>query len=1092
MQDLSQRNFLKIIENSHLGITLIDSNFNLLYRSPSAERIIGLGKASTKGFNLLDYIDKQDITPVKALLERIVCNPDYEETTTVRWKHAEGQSVWLECTFTNSLFDPDIQCIVCNYIDVTARINAEKNLTETLVELSAYKYALDESAIVAVTDQRGLIRHVNDKFCQISGYSRDDLIGRDHQIINSGYHEKSFIKSLWQTIAQGKIWRGELRNKAKDGTFYWVDTSIVPFLDKNNKPYQYMAIRYDITERKSKELDLERSNKQIIELLETISDGFVRLDAQLQCTYANEQVARLLKKHVSDLIGKNIWQVLPKLIGSKTYQTIQYAHQAQEFASHEDYYAPLGLWYESRIYPSEGGLFIFIRDISSRKKEEHHLKLLESVITNTTDAVMITTAHSKDKPGVEILYVNTSFGKMTGYIPEEIIGRSPKFLQGEKTDPLEVDRLNKAMLAGESCECTLLNYKKNGVEFWNHLSVSPVIDAYGLVTHFIAIEHDVTHFKNEELQKNLLAEFSMSFASASHVKEGLTQTLEKLMTFGDFCMGEVWLVNGDNLKLDLVARHSTLLNADKFYEETNQLTSFIKGDGLPGHTWACSEILYWKDLQNEPLFLRANAAKKFGIKSAYGIPLIAGEEFIGALILGLTTNDGHKNVLVGFFEKYSKFLSLEIKRKQLEEELSHLFNYAPDVICIIGTDRQIKKVNVAMCNLLGYTHEELSGLSINDLIHPEDLNASKERMINFIQRDEATLYYENRYLTKSGQIKYLSWTAMKESSKNQLICVAKDVTEKKELERILDTAAHLAKIGGWQLDPNTKQVYWSPSTRRILEVGEEEAVDFEFGLKFYRNQDQVTIREKLNETIRTGESFDCEFEIETALGNLKWIRVIGNSEFLNGRCMRLYGSFQDIDDLKRAEIAAKESFLEKNTILESIGDAFFAIDRNWQVTYWNQKATQMLDRPKAKVIGKNLWDSFPEAINSVSYHKYHEAMDTGAIVHFEDYFETLKTWYGVNVYPSEKGLSVFFKDITERVKYIKQIEAHNEKLREISWMQSHVIRAPLSRIMGLAELMRNTDLAIEDRSTTIEYLLQSAYELDEVIKGITLKTTSFN
>ena len=122
----------------------------------------------------------------------------------------------------------------------------------------------------------------------------------------------------------------------------------------------------------------------------------------------------------------------------------------------------------------------------------------------------------------------------------------------------------------------------------------------------------------------------------------------------------------------------------------------------------------------------------------------------------------------------------------------------------------------------------------------------------------------------------------------------------------------------------------------------------------------------------------------------------------------------------------------------------------------------------------------------------HEAMDTGAIVHFEDYFETLKTWYGVNVYPSEKGLSVFFKDITERVKYIKQIEAHNEKLREISWMQSHVIRAPLSRIMGLTELMRNTDLTIEDRNTTIEYLLQSAHELDEVIKGITLKTTNLN
>ena len=195
--------------------------------------------------------------------------------------------------------------------DITKQKQAEQALQISLKETEDYKFAIDEATIVAITDQKGIIRYANDNFCGISKYSREELIGNDHRIINSGYHSKEFMHDMWTTIANGKIWKGELKNKAKDGAFYWVNTCIVPFLNKDGKPYQYLAIRADITEKKEAEEALLNSERNLHLILDLVPQSIFVKDYGGKFLFVNKSFSKLHGFDTDEMIGKPISETIP-------------------------------------------------------------------------------------------------------------------------------------------------------------------------------------------------------------------------------------------------------------------------------------------------------------------------------------------------------------------------------------------------------------------------------------------------------------------------------------------------------------------------------------------------------------------------------------------------------------------------------------------------------------------------------------------------------------------------------------------------------------------------------------------------------------
>lgn len=862
-----------------------------------------------------------------------------------------------------------------------------------------------------------------------------------------------------------------------------------------------------------------------------------------------------------------------------------------------------------------------MEDITHAKQEEQRLKLMDSVIANSAEAVLIAAKDPDSKKDLSIIYANNAFCRLSGYAFEEVRGKNPMLLAGTEPNQAVIQKVEKALLQNEPCEFESLLYKKNGVSFWANNQLRPVTNDQGMVTHWLSNTVDITAQKKEASENELFADLSRELNRPGNAEWRMQRLLKRLCDHAGFVAGEWWLTGRDKRHLNRMAEYSKENEAQSATPNNRPTKMVLIGEGLQGKAWKTKTITTWVKGDPEDTSINDTHSSENPFEYACAIPIIFNETVVG--VFRLLSDCAHNEHChdSNIFMNLSNRLSAEIQRLKLEEELNRFFQITPDLLSIAGMNGYFQKINPAFFDILGYSEEELLSTPYKQLIHPEDRDQLTQLAENFFS-ESTTVNLDNRFIAKDGTIKWIAWTLTSLPEERIFYAVAKEITEKKRSEEALakankhlKAAQGIAKIGYWSHDMANDISEWSEEVYKIWERDPQTfKPNFERLLETIHPADKPAFLRSAEEAFPNKKYYDNEHRILTPDGNIKWIRErITLLRDDNGNPYKLEGIAQDITEEKRLK-------KERGRVLDSITDGFLAVNDQWEVTYWNTAAELMLGNRREDILGKVLWDEYAGAVDTPLYHECMRAMTERKPGNGEGYLPALDKWMEISTYPADAGLTIylkdvtqsklqereisriksnrealinstddlvwsvdkegklvsanqpfkqtvaamfntevkegdplvlpvkveadkarwegyyskalagekftiteeanfagvtvyslisfnpifdeqgncngtacFSKDITEKMNHLHAIEEQNERLRNIAWTQSHVVRAPLARIMGLVDLLKvGNKFDTIDTEFTLANIMKSASELDQIVSAMVQEAENLN
>ena len=436
-----------------------------------------------------------------------------------------GREVWLNATY-NPIFDLDGKAVkVIQYAtDITDQISLQIDSINTKNELESRINAFNTAALMSETDLHGTITFVNDKFCEVSGFTKEELIGQPHNIVRHPSTPKEVFKELWETIQSGKIFQAEYRNRKKGGGHYWIKATIAPVLDDNGKPVKYIGIRFDITEQKEQELAALRARTELDSRVNAFNTAALMSETDIYgtITFVNDKFCEVAGYTKEELIGQphNIVRhpSTPKSVFKELWETIKSGKifQATYRNKKKDggYY-----WINATIAPvlDEDGKpikYIGIRfDITQQKDQELEFK-------GKLDGIGETSAMVEFDMDANVLNANDKFLETSGYSFEELKSMNHKdFWTKEQANGPEFKKFWEKLNLGEAHMGTYKRITKEGKEIWLEATYNPIQDIDGNYYKVVKFATDATErrLRNSEnrgklaaiSESNLVVEFDL-------------------------------------------------------------------------------------------------------------------------------------------------------------------------------------------------------------------------------------------------------------------------------------------------------------------------------------------------------------------------------------------------------------------------------------------------------------------------------------------------------------------------------------------------------------------------------------------------------
>jgi diguanylate cyclase (GGDEF)-like protein/PAS domain S-box-containing protein len=374
------------------------------------------------------------------------------------------------------------------------------------------------------------------------------------------------------------------------------------------------------------------------------------------------------------------------------------------------------------------------------------------------------------------------------------------------------------------------------------------------------------------------------------------------------------------------------------------------------------------------------------------------------------------------------------------EQYRRLVDSSNDLFCVIDEEYRYVLANDAYAALYGLDQASIEGLHLLDVLSPGFFEGEAKPPIDRCLAGEPQTFEGDRTYPHLGERRLLIRYHPIPSADGrirQVGSVLTDVTEIRQREhalreqaRLLDMAGRVARLGGWSVDLDTGRITWSEVVAEIHRMPYPSSPTLEDGITFYAPEYRERVRALVNGCVTDGTPWDEELQIIDAFGERVWDRTVGEPvRDEEGRISRIQGAFQDISKSKAVDLELERLNQRLTNILESITDAFFTLDLEWRFDYVNTAAERLLDRRAEDLVSRNVWAEFPAAVGTPIEREYHRAMRDNVTVALEEYYEPLGLWFDIRAYPSEEGLSVYFRDVSERHAMEDQLREQREALQ---------------------------------------------------------------